>query len=256
MNKIVPINKSYCDCCMEEEKIIKRCPNEKCKYVMCVDCIEDLKRKTSSNKCPNCRGELFNMNELVVIEIEDTQEELERSIRFWFCNRAYDYQFENTNNRIINYLIKKITKLITYIAIKPLCCPVLYIILFFIKSFEFFLSFRNKVGLNYNNDFFILKKKIFFTKILADTLSIFSFSTLIFGLMCFCVFYYNFLMHFDLDRNIFCDLPCFFLNFLAGLCLTILSLALSTLFIYIVMQLLCCLLSCERGGYISDDDLL
>ena len=62
MNKIVPVNKSYCDCCMEEEKIIKRCPNEKCKYVMCVDCIEDLKRKTSSNKCPNCRGELFNMN--------------------------------------------------------------------------------------------------------------------------------------------------------------------------------------------------
>ena len=63
-------------------------------------------------------------------------------------------------------------------------------------------------------------------------------------------------MHFDLDRNIFCDLHCFFLNFLAGLCLTILTLVISTMLIYIFMQLICCLLSCERGGYISDDDFL
>lgn len=58
-NKIIPIRE--CSCCYELiyiEKEIFNCPNTKCTYVLCKNCIINLGKKTNSDQCPACRIKL------------------------------------------------------------------------------------------------------------------------------------------------------------------------------------------------------
>ena len=58
-NKIIPIRE--CSCCYEYidiEKEMFNCPNTKCTYVLCKNCIINLGKKTNSDQCPACRIKL------------------------------------------------------------------------------------------------------------------------------------------------------------------------------------------------------
>ena len=58
-NKIIPIRE--CSCCYEFidiEKEMFNCPNTKCTYVLCKNCIVNLGKKTNSDQCPACRIKL------------------------------------------------------------------------------------------------------------------------------------------------------------------------------------------------------
>uniref|UniRef100_A0A6C0CNT3 RING-type domain-containing protein n=1 Tax=viral metagenome TaxID=1070528 RepID=A0A6C0CNT3_9ZZZZ len=58
-NKIYPIRE--CSCCYETiliDKEIFNCPNTKCTYVLCKNCIMNLGKKTNSDQCPACRVKL------------------------------------------------------------------------------------------------------------------------------------------------------------------------------------------------------
>jgi|UniRef100_A0A6C0AKS4 hypothetical protein len=68
-NKIIPIRE--CSCCYEYidiEKEMFNCPNTKCTYVLCKNCIINLGKKTNSDQCPACRIKLpINYKPLEII---------------------------------------------------------------------------------------------------------------------------------------------------------------------------------------------
>lgn len=58
-NKILPIRE--CSCCCEYVDIemeIFNCPNDKCSYILCKNCLINLGEKTRSDQCPACRTKL------------------------------------------------------------------------------------------------------------------------------------------------------------------------------------------------------
>lgn len=58
-NKIIPIREcSCCYECIDIEKEMFNCPNTKCTYVLCKNCIINLGKKTNSDQCPACRIKL------------------------------------------------------------------------------------------------------------------------------------------------------------------------------------------------------
>ena len=49
---------TICNCCFNENIYVIKCSiNNNCDYSMCKNCIDNLKNKTKTNKCPACREE-------------------------------------------------------------------------------------------------------------------------------------------------------------------------------------------------------
>lgn len=49
---------TICNCCFNENIFVIKCSiNNNCDYSMCKNCIDNLKNKTKTNKCPACREE-------------------------------------------------------------------------------------------------------------------------------------------------------------------------------------------------------
>ena len=81
-NKVLPEELGDCDCCYDSDVKITVCPsNNKCEYSMCDKCIKNLEKKTKTNKCPACREEIINIEDLNLEEPENL--EMERNEQNW-----------------------------------------------------------------------------------------------------------------------------------------------------------------------------
>lgn len=70
--------KTICNCCFTENIYVIKCSvNNNCDYSMCKNCIDNLKSKTKTNKCPACREEKI---EIEINTDSDSDSEIEIEI--------------------------------------------------------------------------------------------------------------------------------------------------------------------------------
>ena len=86
-NKVIPNdNIGFCDCCYSENVEIETCPsNNKCEYAMCKKCINNIEKKTKSNKCPACREEIITIKNINLEEPENNENNISRIWTFYLC---------------------------------------------------------------------------------------------------------------------------------------------------------------------------
>jgi len=86
-NKVIPNdNIGFCDCCYSENVEIEICPsNNKCEYAICKKCINNIEKKTKSNKCPACREEIITIKNINLEEPENNENNISRIWTFYLC---------------------------------------------------------------------------------------------------------------------------------------------------------------------------
>ena len=72
-DKIVPVEKGLCNCCLDENVTVYQCPINNCNYYLCTKCINKIKNNIHFNaKCPACRNINSNLsNTQVALNIEE-----------------------------------------------------------------------------------------------------------------------------------------------------------------------------------------
>lgn len=99
-NKVLPDEeKGYCDCCFSEDIKVIICPsNNKCEYAMCEKCINNLEKKTKTNKCPACREEIITIKNIILDEPENTEDNIRMTWTLNICLCCICvYEFRRTN---------------------------------------------------------------------------------------------------------------------------------------------------------------
>ena len=105
----------YCDCCLSENVSVTTCSkNNKCNYSMCDNCINNLITITQTNKCPNCREEIFNII-IDITEIDDIDVNLEQT------TNTQPFTFMQLYKKIIE-IYKKLFNIICYPCILTGLC--------------------------------------------------------------------------------------------------------------------------------------
>lgn len=86
-NKVIPNNNiGFCDCCYSENVEIEICPsNNKCEYAMCKKCINNIEKKTKSNRCPACREEIITIKSINLEEPETNEDNIRRVWSIHIC---------------------------------------------------------------------------------------------------------------------------------------------------------------------------
>lgn len=251
LNKVVPI-KSTCDCCLEENIDAIECPvNNKCQYSMCKKCINNLKKTTKTNKCPNCRETMFTMSPEIKIDIvEDIPEtRLEQhAIQFFWCDTLYRFCICKTRtNTIYNRCFNCLENVVEYISNKTVCLPALFLLIILFRIYFGFKFIRKRLYLDYTEDrYFLCKKKNILTKILSNLISLIIYVTIIWGLISICLLIArSFFKKCMFSSDVLCFLIEFFIGFAVLFCGSI------------ALFLLCCgigLIICECIGEFENDD--